>query len=227
MKNLANAAPAPAIDNDGYTVGAPVGAAVQGQRLPSIPQRAHPFMLGHHPRSWELVKTTKGWRLLPTVKTLVALPGCNWVEAGKGGKLPDTSRMRARFEDQGWKVFGDMGEYLLAIPAAGGSAYFTKFEKVKTYPDGDWEKSFDDKGWDAWRTELVTSGRISPPRDSVVNRIRAQLQRQIQRADRQQHLPVAQRARKEAEARLEGLDRALTNLKKDLQPKPQQEDADA
>jgi len=198
--------PAPVTDADGYTVAQPVGAAVQGHRLPLIPGRDVPFYMAHHPRSWELVEGENGWELLPTLKTLRARPGVGLVEQSKSqGGEPDTGRMRTKAGDQGFKVL-DLNEYLVSIPAQGGPAYFLKWERVRTWPDGDWEMDMDQDGFDAWRRSLVADGRIAPPRDSVVSTLRRRLTRRLGRLDAHLHLPKAVRVKDETSEALEGLE---------------------
>jgi hypothetical protein len=226
MKNLAQTPTQLQVDADGYAVGQADISQDPGQRLPNIYDHAAPFLLGHSPKSWELVEMEAGkWELLPVLKPLFLVPGTQLVEAAKSPGSPiDSTRARARWEDMGFTVLKDSTEYRTTVPSATGPAYFLRWERIKPYPDGDWEMHLDQQGWNEWRRSLVADGRLAPPRGAVVSQLRQRLQRQITRAEPHAHLPKAVRAQEQARAMLAGLD-AATAPKPVKAEKPRKEAA--
>ncbi len=201
--------------DDGYAVGRKPSASAHGGKLPNFGERTQTFRLSAHPTSWELVKTSKGWRLVPTLKRLALMPGVNWTKPARKGEGLDASDVEAKARNTfGQIVLTDIDEYMVEYDGANGTrGYFLTWDRLRTYSDGHWEVSFDQDGYDLWRWSLVTSKRMDGPRESVVSQIRTRLRRAKERAMRTPHLAAAQQARDDAEARLQGLDEALGALR--------------
>lgn len=198
---------------DGFAPRAKVGGEQRGHKLPNYGERTRYFMLGAHPTSWELAETSKGWLLVPTLKRLIVQAGVNFTHTAPAGQAPDASDLEAKARSRfGQTVLHDPDEYLYVTQGATGPGHFLLWENVKTYPDGTYEVSFDQDGYDLWRWSLVERGRIEPPRESMISQIRTRLMRAKNRATRTPHLAQAQEAQRLAETRLEGLAKALSAL---------------
>lgn len=212
---------------DGYVQKQKVGGEERGNKLPEYGERTRHFLLAAHPSSWDLVSTSEGWRLVPTLKRLILQAGVNYTKAVKDGQALDSSDIEAKFRSRfGDTVLVDVDEYLYVTDGARGTkGHFLHWENVKAYPDGEYEINFDADGYDLWRWSLVTSGRVAPPRDSVVSQLRTRLTRAKGRATRTPHLAQAQAALADAEKRLAGLDEALKVLKNPTPPKAAEEAA--
>ncbi|MBM4369921.1 MAG: hypothetical protein FJ102_27175, partial [Deltaproteobacteria bacterium] len=214
MKDTTASRPAPPPGADGFVEKHKIAAAGRGHKLPDFGERKRMFLLAAHPSSWDLCKTSKGWRLVPTLKRLILQAGVNWTRPAKRGEALDSSdleaKARARFGDT---VLTEVDQYLYEAQGAGGPGYFLLWENVRSYSDGAWEMSFDQDGYDLWRWSLVTSGRVEPPRESIVAQRRSRLKRKSDRATRTPHLAQAQAAKAEAEAELAGLEEALAELR--------------
>lgn len=195
----------------------PVGSGGGESKLPFIEGRDCKFYFAFPPKSWEVCKArdSNEWDLLPVPKTIEIRPGANLVEAAKvKGQEPNAARTRGMLEDQGVVVLrAEIDTYCGKVDSANGPRYFSRWERVTTYPDGDWEMRFDGAGFDAWRRELVEEGKVPPPRESVAQGLRTRLQRRIARAEMAQHLPKAQRQIEEAKAALAGLEAALAKMR--------------
>lgn len=195
---------------NGYAATRPLGATARGAKLPRFGDRTRPFMLGAHYSSWELIKTSVGWRLVPTLKPLVFKPGVNWTPTPAKGKPLDTTvleaKARTRFE---FTVLSNMADYLVEVEGEDKPGIFLKWENVKVYRDGKWSVTTDEEGYALWRLALVTDGTVEAPRDEIVNELRTRLKRAVNRASKTPHLESAKQAIETAEARLKGLDEAL------------------
>lgn len=214
MGKTITAAVTTAITADGFAAPRKLGGAALGRKLPAFGERTRLFMLGAHYSSWELVKTSKGWRLVPTLKRLVVKPGTNWTPAAPKNQMPDPSHLEAKAKSR-WDmtVFTDMQEYLVEIDGDGAPGIFLKWERVRTYADGKFSIDMDHDGYDLWRASLVADKRVEGPRDDIVVDLRRRLTKAVGRATRTPHLAFAQEAKGEAEDRLEGLDEAVKALK--------------
>lgn len=213
MAKTTSAAPA-RTTSDGYVEKQRVGAASRGQVLPDYKKptdRTQMFFLAAHASSWDLVKTSEGWRLVPTLKRLIFQAGVNGTKppARQGGPL-DTASLEARARSKyGFIALTEVDDYLYETPGSSGPGHFLLWEDVKVYPDGVWEMSFDQDGYDLWRWSLVTDGKVGAPRDSIVAQMRTRLKRKKDRATRTPHLAQAQEAMKDAELHLTGLEEAI------------------
>ena len=220
MAKTTNApAPSSARSRDSFAATRPIGAATRGQQLPKFGPRTRAFMLASHYTSWELVQTTKGWRLVPTLKRLVVMAGVNWTPQAPKGKALDSShieaKMRSRFD---YKVLIDLDDYLVEVDGDGAPGIFLRWERVKTYSDGNFSIDMDHDGYDLWRWSLIVDRRLEPPRDDIVSEIRLRLRKAIDRSTRTPHLAQAQRAVAAAERRMQGLEEALAALDKAFAP---------
>lgn len=207
---------APPTTPDGYVAKRKVGGEERGFKLPNFGERNRYFMLAAHPSSWDLVSTSEGWRLVPTLKRLILQAGVNFTKATeKEGEALDSSDIEIKFKNRfKSEVLLDVDEYLYVADGAKGSkGHFLLWENVKTYPDGEYEITFDADGYDLWRYSLVTRGIVAPPRDAILSQLRTRLTRTKGRATRTPHLAQAQAALAEAERRLAGLDEAVKALK--------------
>lgn len=207
-----NRAPAPS--TDGYVRKQKVSGEALGHKLPNFGERTRFFLLGAHPSSFELLETTKGWRLVPTLKRLIVQAGVNFTEPVKEGQALDSSAIEAKFRSRfGVQVLVNVDDYLYATDGADGKkGHFLTWENVKTYPDGAFEVHMDLDGYALWRWSLIEDGTIAPPRDSVVAEFTRRLKRQAQRATRTPHLMQAQESKAEAERRQKGLAEAVKAL---------------
>lgn len=217
MKTTTTQAPAPKAGPAGFAQPRAVGAAARGHTLPDFGRdgvaRTRRFQLGHHRSSWELVKTSAGWRLVPTLKRHIVAPGVNGTPAlpkGAKGALPDGTRLEAKARTTwGHAVLTDLDEYMVEYDGATGPGYFLKWERLKIYPEGGFTIDTDQDGYALWRWSLVVDGRIEPPRDDVIDEFRRRLVRQKDRASQTPHLAAAERAIAQAAERSEGLVQAL------------------
>ena len=210
MKTTTKAAPSA----DGFASTRPIGAATKGAKLPDFGPRCRPFLLAAHASSWELCETSEGWRLVPVLKRLILQAGVNGTKQAKKGEVLQSAQLEARARTR-WDMTPiiDLDEYLVEIDGKTGPGIFTRWERVKTYPDGNWSIAHDDDGYRLWRWGLVTSGRLEGPRDEVIDAMRRRLTRQKDRASRTPHLAAAQRAEAEADTRTDGLAQALEALR--------------
>lgn len=201
---------------DGFVQKQKVGREARGHKLPNYGERARNFYLAAHPSSWDLVQTSEGWKLVPTLKRLILQAGVNFTKpAERDGEPLDASDIEVKFRSR-FKatVLHDVDEYLyVADGAKGTKGHFLLWENVRTYPDGEYEITFDADGYDLWRYSLVTRGIVPPPRDAVISQLRTRLNRQKGRATRTPHLAQAQEAKAEAERRLAGLEEAVKALR--------------
>jgi hypothetical protein len=212
-KNMSQAVAArQPVDPDGYLPATPVVAAAGERRLPTIKGYSWRFFMIHNPDQWALEPTADGWELIPVLKRLDIRPGVQGVSARKGNQPPDTKLLIGRMQEEGTTQIPNPESYMVSVESLRGPRYFTRWERVKAYPDGSWEMHHDDDGYRAWLRSLVPSV-IAPPRDSVIGSMRRRLSKQIERASRQPHLPLAVKAVEEAEARLAGLDVAVAALR--------------
>lgn len=212
---------APITTADGFVEKRKVGAEQLGHKLPSFGERTRFFLLAAHPSSWDLVETTKGWYLVPTLKRLIVQAGVNFTRAVKEGQTLDASDIEAKFRTRfGDTVLTEVDEYMYSADGAKGTkGHFLTWENVKAYPDGAFEIQFDQDGYDLWRWSLVADKRIAPPRDSVISQLRTRLSRTKNRATRTPHLAQAQEAQKAAETRISGMDAAVKALGELSKPK--------
>ena len=203
-------APITAVDAGGFAPATPITSRAQGRKLPNITGHSVPFYLSHNPASWDLAKIGDKNVLLPTLKKIQHAPGVNVVSQGKNdGDMPITTALRTRLEDQGCVTLSvHMDEYQVTIASAKGPAYFLKWERVKTYPDGRFEVIFDKNAYNAWRLELVERGTIEPIRDYVMERMSRRLKRRGMRIEKDVHLPIAKRQLVAQQAQIEQLRQA-------------------
>lgn len=202
---------------DGFAAQRPVSRAALGGKLPDFNKdgsvaRHRMLFLATTPTSWELVNTSAGWRLLPTLKPLFVQPGV-WVKSAKKGSMPDPSFMLAKNEQKGLTILRNTDDYLYEIDGAGGTkGYFLTWEKVRVYGDGAFDIVIDHAASHAFRAGLVEHRLVEPPRDSVISEMRSRLLRRKQRAIRNK----ADDQQADAAALIAGLEEAV----KALQPKP-------
>lgn len=202
-----------------------LGATALGQKRPKFGDRTRPFLYGANPNECELVKTSQGWRLVPTLKPLFVAPAVNNTSQPKGrGEPVSHTRLQADAQSR-WAfiVLSDRGEYQVEIDGDGAPGIFTKWERIRVYADGKWSVDHDDDGFDLWRWSLVTSNRIEL-RDEGIQLIRRRLRRQMDRASRTPHLAAAKRATDEATERAAGLEEALKALRSPEPAKPDPRD---
>lgn len=222
-KQIEERNPPPAQGADGFAVGRPVGGAVLGHKPPDFQGRTKFFQLAAHPSSWDLVATTEGGRVVPTLKRLVTQPGVNWTPAPEAGQAASHAELEAKARTKlGMTVLTDVQEYLVEHEGV-QPGFFLKWERVRVYPDGFFEIAMDHDGYDLWRWSLVESGRIAKPRESILSQLRSRLQKARQRATRTPHLAQAQEAIAVADARLVLLDEAIAALRgkgQESRPKP-------
>jgi|19_taG_2_1085344.scaffolds.fasta_scaffold11979_3 hypothetical protein len=160
---------------------APIG--LSEERLPEKPNSK--FVLAHPPGQYEFV----AGQWLPVLKHLVLRPGVNGVvEPEKGGH----ANYFGRLVRDGWTIIDplpaggvlvadDDGQieaadgYLIPWPCQRGRMKGTYYSDVWSTPTvlGRGERAsvswhFDRAGWNAWRAQLVGSGKIPAPRPADV-----------------------------------------------------------
>jgi len=211
---------APQATPNGFVPKQKVSGENLGHKLPNFGERTRFFLLGAHPSSFDLVETSEGWRLVPTLKRLVIQAGVNFTRQVKEGQALDSSDIEAKFRSRfGVQVLTDPDQYMYAADgAAGQKGHFLLWENVKTYPDGTYEVHMDQDGYDRWRWSLVADGIVPPPRDSIIAEFTRRLRKQAQRATRTPHLMQAQEAKALAERRQQGLAEAQAALADLLKP---------
>lgn len=198
---------------DGYVAQRPVSRAALGGKLPDFNKdgtvgRHRMLWLGAHPKSWELIETADGWRLLPVLKPLFVQPGV-WVKSAPKGQLPDPSLMLAKNERAGYQILRNTDDYLYEIDGVNGTkGYFLRWEKVRVYGDGVFDVVIDKAAEHIFRAELVSSRAIEGPRESVISDLRGRLVRLRQRAVRGK----VDELKAEADARIAGLEAAVKAL---------------
>lgn len=212
-------------DENGFEPKTRLSSSERGVKLPEFGERYRNFQLAAHPSSWELVSTSEGWKLVPTLKRLILQAGVNWTRptAKEGDALNQTDlEIKARTQ-LGMTVLVDVDAYLYGVAGKSGTGHFLLWENVRVYSDGTFDLTFDQDGYDLWRWSLVEDGTVEKPREQILSQQRARLKKQAQRATRTPHLMQAQEAKAEAEKRLKGLEEALKAL--NPPPTPKQEAA--
>jgi len=199
----------------------PISREAAGGKLPNfaLGKRNKEFRFSHHQSSWELVKTSKGWRLAPSLSRLVVDSGVNGTAPARqrGGK-PDGTRIRVKAEQSwGQTVLGGT-DYLRHAEVKGstGEGWFTAWEQVNIYADGSWEVVHDDDGFDLWRWSLVVDGVVEPPRPIAWRAQERRLTRRLARAQKSGDEAGAAKATE----RLAGLEEARAALEAITAPAP-------
>jgi len=182
----------------------------RGQKLPNYGMggRNKPFHFQHNHGSWELVETSEGWRLVPSLSRIVVAPGVNGTAQAKRGQHLSAVHVKNMAEENwGNLVLTDIDAYQYSPeePGSTGDGYFTLWETVLLYDDGTWEIDHDDQGWADWRWSLVVNGTIKPPRKKIWSTQERRWRTRIQRASRRPDLSSSQQSKTLAERMLEGL----------------------
>jgi hypothetical protein len=226
----------PRTDGHGYAEGRKLGAGAMGKTPPNFKvgaygDRTRMFLFGMHHSSWEVVITSDGPRLVPVLKPHWVVAGVNGTRAPRSGApagtQPSSADVEAKAKRQwGFTLIGEPEDYLYEVDGAGHKGIFSKWEKVRIYGDGAWDITFDQAAFDAWRWELVTTGRVDGPRDSVVAALRRAADKRVSRAGQRQESPAARKLLAAAEAGQKHLEEAIKALTAEESPRPKKSGAE-
>tara|TARA_R100000278_G_scaffold114004_1_gene92376 strand:+ start:47 stop:706 length:660 start_codon:yes stop_codon:yes gene_type:complete len=191
-------------------------------QAPRLPVRGNfPLFLKHHGKSWRFeYLTIKGkgkakdkrigvW--LPDIQTEYERPGVNGIRTD--GRSIDSSLRQANLNKDGYVVIlPHQVDYLRVYPAQGGKYYTTKFFKLENVA-GELMKSLDRAEWAQFRIKLILDGLVRPPHPTILERIRIQRARHIDRYVRQQHIPELAGKMKAIQDEVKGMSEAIAAFK--------------
>ena len=191
-------------------------------QAPRLPVRGNfPLFLKHHGKSWRFeYLTIKGkgkakdkrigvW--LPDIQTEYERPGVNGIRTD--GRNIDISLRQANLNKDGYVVIlPHQVDYLRVYPAQGGKYYTTKFFKLENV-SGELMKSLDREEWAKFRIKLILDGIIRLPHPTIMERIRIQRARHIDRYVRQQHIPELAGKMKAIQDEVKGMAEAIAEFK--------------
>ena len=191
-------------------------------QAPRLPVRGNfPLFLKHHGKSWRFEYLTikgkgkaKDKRLgvwLPDIQTEYERPGVNGIRTD--GRNIDSSLRQANLNKDGYVVIlPHQVDYLRVYPAQGGKYYTTKFFKLENVA-GELMKSLDREEWAKFRIKLILDGIIRLPHPTIMERIRIQRARHIDRYVRQQHIPELAGKMKAIQDEVKGMAEAIAAFK--------------
>lgn len=182
-----------------------------------IPKASNaPWMYIHHPTSWSLEyidgkKETKPI-FLPKLARMVLKAGVN----GVGGTTdrPQTQLARIQTQDRGNTIIDPQeNDYLRVYPAIGGNLTLSKFQKVENL-GGRVFISGDDKAFAEFRKGLVSKGVIALPHEQIIAGIIRKQADIINMHESKPHIPSAVKEATAAQKKLEDMNKAFEELKK-------------
>lgn len=191
-------------------------------QAPRLPVRSNfPIFLKHHGKSWRFeyltikgkgkAKDKKVGVWLPDIQTEYERPGVNGIRTD--GRNIDSSLRHANLNREGFTVIlPHQADFLRVYPARGGKYYTTKFFKLENVA-GELMKSLDRTGWATFRIELIKDGKIKPPHPTILERIRIQRARHVDRYIRQQHIPELAVKMKAIEAEVKAMSEGIEQIK--------------
>ena len=191
-------------------------------QAPRLPVRSNfPIFLKHHGKSWRFeyltikgkgkAKDKKVGVWLPDIQTEYERPGVNGIRTD--GRNIDSSLRHANLNRDGFTVIlPHQADFLRVYPARGGKYYTTKFFKLENVA-GELMKSLDRTGWATFRIELIKDGKIKPPHPTILERIRIQRARHVDRYIRQQHIPELAVKMKAIEAEVKAMAEGIEQIK--------------
>jgi hypothetical protein len=191
-------------------------------QAPRLPVRSNfPIFLKHHGKSWRFeyltikgkgkAKDKKVGVWLPDIQTEYERPGVNGIRTD--GRNIDSSLRHANLNREGFTVIlPQQADFLRVYPARGGKYYTTKFFKLENVA-GELMKSLDRTGWATFRIELIKDGKIKPPHPTILERIRIQRARHVDRYIRQQHIPELAVKMKAIEAEVKAMSEGIEQIK--------------
>jgi hypothetical protein len=191
-------------------------------QAPRLPVRSNfPIFLKHHGKSWRFeyltikgkgkAKDKKMGVWLPDIQTEYERPGVNGIRTD--GRNIDSSLRHANLNRDGFTVIlPHQADFLRVYPARGGKYYTTKFFKLENVA-GELMKSLDRTGWATFRIELIKDGKIKPPHPTILERIRIQRARHVDRYIRQQHIPELAVKMKAIEAEVKAMSEGIEQIK--------------
>jgi hypothetical protein len=191
-------------------------------QAPRLPVRSNfPIFLKHHGKSWRFeyltikgkgkAKDKKMGVWLPDIQTEYERPGVNGIRTD--GRNIDSSLRHANLNREGFTVIlPHQADFLRVYPARGGKYYTTKFFKLENVA-GELMKSLDRTGWATFRIELIKDGKIKPPHPTILERIRIQRARHVDRYIRQQHIPELAVKMKAIEAEVKAMSEGIEQIK--------------
>jgi len=104
-------------------------------------------------------------------------------------------------------ILPHQADFLRVYPAQNGKYYTTKFFKLENIA-GELIKTLDKEAWAEFRIQLILDGVIRQPHPTILERIRIQRARHIDRYIRQQHIPELATKMKSIEAEVKGMSEA-------------------
>lgn len=186
-------------------------------QTPRLPVRANfPIFLKHHGKGWRFEyltskgkgkaadKTIGAW--LPNIQLEYERPGVNGIRTD--GRNIDSTLRHANLNKDGYTVIlPHQADFLRVYPAQNGKYYTTKFFKLENIA-GELIKTLDKEAWAEFRIQLILDGVIRQPHPTILERIRIQRARHIDRYIRQQHIPELATKMKSIEAEVKGMSEA-------------------
>lgn len=191
-----------------------------------LPRRANPpFFFAHFPSNWELhffevtVKKGKGTSnilkplLLPDLHAISETPGCNGIrDIGKG--KGDSTYLRARMNSQQWTILDPRKhDYMRVYPCLNGKYHTDKFQSLELLGN-DVIETQNKAEFANWRRELVLNEHIKPPHIHIIKKKIIELQRNIERKIRNQHIPEMKKKIDELEKTKGIMNELLNNASK-------------
>lgn len=175
-----------------------------------------PFYYMHHPFSWELVNHNDKYIWLPCFSMLREIAGVNGVEQTPQG--PDSTISRMRFAESGFKILDrDFGYVARYETVHGGYYYCNRFNIPKIIGN----KVFwnmDKSGWNEFRLSLIENEIIHKPEIEVIEEMRIDVDRKIDRRVSLQHLPEI---KKEIDALYDTKNQMIASFKALVEPPKQ------
>lgn len=186
-------------------------------QTPRLPVRANfPIFLKHHGKGWRFEyltikgkgkaadKTIGAW--LPNIQLEYERPGVNGIRTD--GRNIDSTLRQANLNKEGYTtILPHQADFLRVYPAQNGKYYTTKFFKLENIA-GELIKTLDKEAWAQFRIQLILDGVIRQPHPTILERIRIQRARHIDRYIRQQHIPELAAKMKAIEAEVKGMSEA-------------------
>jgi hypothetical protein len=182
MQNINQGQP---VTPDGFAVGRESAPTSSEAKLPIYPRlRLYPFVLIHE-GEWELGEVEGKPVVLPMLTTRTEMPGCNNIaHSDRGG----SSRADAKLQDLGHvKLTAQIPEYRREYSSRPGKdgqpviAYFDAWDRIRTWPTGEFLIKRDHAGYDAWRATLLSRRLISPPTELEEEKLRTRFSEKLNR----------------------------------------------
>lgn len=148
--------------------GAPVGA------VPPPKGEFPAFLIAVHPERW---KVQRG-KVIPNIRRVPLTPGANAVDRDPKTRKPLIGLALAQLREHGWiTLLWDDYDYIRKIKDL-PNGWTDRWTTV--YP-GSGETSYDEEGFAAWMRDLVDTGKIPGPPAYVLERMREETQKRIDR----------------------------------------------